>query len=161
MKEETYDLDHNYINRGFYDFQINRYIELFDRRNMFIMLFEEDFLQNREQIINNLFKFLQVNENEIVGVNIKSTPGKASKSNNADKILNTSHPINQLAKKLIPSKKLRTNIKYFFTKLNQKPTANKSELEEMRPFLINEVYKESILNLEKIIDRDLSSWYKI
>ncbi len=85
----------------------------------------------------------------------------ASKSIKANEILNTAHPINQFAKKLIPSKKIRTNIKYFFTKLNQKSTADICELEEIRPFLINEIYKESILNLEKLIDRDLSSWYNL
>ncbi|MCD4793932.1 MAG: sulfotransferase domain-containing protein [Bacteroidales bacterium] len=155
------ETDHNYITRGFYSEQIKRYLEYFEIKNMFFILFEEDFLSNRKKTIQNLLKFLQVNENEKIGIDIQSIPGGKSKSEKANKILNTPHPINQFAKKIIPSKKLRTNIKYFITKLNQKPTADKSELEEIRPFLINEIYKDSILELEKIINRDLSSWYNI
>ena len=161
LQKKTYNLNHDFMDRSFYDVQIKRYLKLFDKKNMFFIHFEEDFIQNREQTIKNVFKFLQVNEKEKIGVNIKSTPGVASKSKKANEILNTAHPINKFAKKIIPSKKLRTNIKYFFTKINQKPTADKSELEAMRPFLINEIYKDSILNLEKLINRDLSSWLKI
>ena len=160
LQKKEYNLQLRYIDRGFYDIQIKRYTDLFDQKNLFFILFEEDFLKNRKQTIKNLLKFLQVNENENIGVNVKSTPGGTSKYKKANKILNTAHPINQFAKKIIPSKKLRTNIKYFITKLNQKPTADKSELEEIRPFLINEIYKDSILELEKLINRNLSSWYK-
>ncbi len=45
-------------------------------------------------------------------------------------------------------------------KLNQKPHGDARELEEMRPFLINKIYRDSILNLEKLISRDLSAWLK-
>lgn len=157
---EQYAIPFHYINRGFYYQQIQNFLKIFPKENMFFILFENDFLNNRKHTFEKIYNFLGV-EYEDISVNVKITPQTHYKNQNADKILNTTHPINQFAKKIIPSKKLRTNIKYFFTKLNQKPTANISELEEMRPFLINEVYKESILNLEKLIDRDLSSWYKI
>ena len=155
--QETYKVTEHYIKRGFYDEQLKRYLALFDKKNMFFILFEEDFLQNRQETFDKIYAFLGL-KNENISLNVKNTPGIASKSTKADKILNTANPINQFAKKIIPSKKLRTNIKYFFTKINQKPTANKLELEEMRPFLINEIYKDSILELEKLINRDLSSW---
>ncbi len=161
LKKEYYSLEHKYIDRGFYDIQIKRYLELFDKKNMFFMLFEDDFLKNKENSIKDLLKFLQVDDNEELALNIKNTPGTASKSEKADKILNTANPINRFAKKIIPSKKARTNIKYFFTKINQKATADKSELEKIKPFLTNEVYKESILELQDVINRDLSSWLKL
>lgn len=158
LKKDNYTLKHDYIHRSFYDEQIERYLKIFDKKNMLFIHFEQDFLRNREKTIRKIFEFLELNPDEKIGVNIKSTPGVKSKSERLDTILNTAHPINQFAKKIIPSKKLRTNIKYFFTKINQKPAAKISELEQMRPFLINEIYKKSILNLEKIIDRDLSGW---
>jgi hypothetical protein len=46
------------------------------------------------------------------------------------------------------------------TKFNQKPTAKKSELDEIKPFLINKIYKKSIMELEELIERDLNYWYK-
>jgi hypothetical protein len=158
IKNKTdYQVDWHYINKGFYDVQIKRFLEYFPIENMMFVIFEDDFLNNRKHTFEKIYDFLGV-EHEDISVNVKITPQTHFKSQNADKILNSAHPINQLAKNLIPSKKLRTDIKYFFTKLNQKPTANAKELEEMRPFLIDKVYKESILNLEKLINRDLSSW---
>ena len=156
-KKDDYDVVFHYIKRGFYDEQIKRFYKFFDKKNMLFLLFKEDTLKNREESFKKIYEFIGVDTLDIP-VNVKITPNVTFKSEKTDKILNTAHPINQFAKKLI---KLRTNIKYFFTKINQKPTANKSELEEIRPFLINEIYKESILNLEKLIDRDLSSWLKI
>jgi hypothetical protein len=155
-----YPVDWQYINKGFYDIQIKRYLKYFPIENMLFILFEEDFLQNRNQTFEKIYNFLGV-EHEDISVNVKITPQTKFKSNKADQILNTAHPINQFAKKLIPSKKLRTDIKYFFTKLNQKPNADKAELEAMRPFLINEVYNDSILELEALIKRDLSAWLKV
>lgn len=160
MKNKSdYQVDWHYINKGFYDVQIMEYLKYFPIENMLFILFEEDFLQNRNKTFEKIYEFLGV-KHENISVNVKITPQTKFKSNKAEKILNSAHPINQFAKKLIPSKKLRTDIKYFFTKLNQKPTASNKELDEMRPFLINEIYKESILNLEKLINRDLSSWQK-
>ena len=158
--KENYPFPYHYINRGYYYYQIQRYLKLFPPQNMLFILFEKDFLQDRKQTIDKIYNFLNIKK-ENISVNIKLTPQTHHKSKKADKILNTSNPFNQFAKKLIPSKKLRTNIKYFFTKINQKPTVDKSELEEMRPFLINEIYKDSILELEKLIDRDLSNWLKL
>lgn len=154
-----YQVDWQYINKGFYFKQINRFLKFFPKENMFFIIFEDDFLNNRKETFSKLYKFLGVDYQDIP-LNIKITPQTKLKSDKADKILNTAHPINQLAKKLIPSKKIRTNIKYFFTNLNQKPTADKIELDEMKPYLINEIYKTSILELETLIDRDLSSWLK-
>ncbi len=134
LKKSEYTLKHKYIDIGFYDVQISRFLKYFDKKNMFFMLFEDEFLNNREQTVKKLLYFLGVDYSEEIAFNIKSTPEGAHKSETADKLLNTSNPINKFAKIIIPSKKLRTDIKYFFTKLNFKPTADISQLEEIRPF---------------------------
>lgn len=157
---EDYRVVFHYIKRGFYAEQIKRFYKYFDKENMLFLLFEEDTIKNREKSFEKIYEFIGVDKLNIP-VNIKITPNVRHKSKKADKILNTAHPINQLAKKIISNKNLRTNIKYFFTKLNQKPTADKSELIEMRPYLINEIYKESILELQDLIDRKLDNWLRI
>ncbi len=158
---EDYPLPEHYIARGFYDKQIIRYFELFDKKNILILLFKKDFLDNKKETIKKILDFINVDSSVSLPLNIKATPDVNWKSQFLNKILNTANPINQFAKKIIPSKKTRLKIKYFFSNFNQKATASKLELEEIRPFLINEVYKESILNLEKLIDKDLSNWLKI
>ncbi len=161
LKKNSYSLRHKYLDRGFYDVQIEKYLRYFDIKNMFFLIFEDDFLKNREGTMKNLFEFLNVDKNENISVNVKSTPGTDFISPKTNLIVNSNNFINKIAKKLIVSKKLRTNVKYFINKANQKSIIQKSELEEIRPFLINNVYKNSILNLEKIINTDLSVWLKI
>ncbi|MBN2664849.1 MAG: sulfotransferase domain-containing protein [Bacteroidales bacterium] len=158
--KENYPLPEHYIARGFYDKQIIRYFELFDKKNILILFFKKDFLDNKKETIKKILDFIEVDSNVNLPLNIKATPEVNWKNKKVDKLLNTANPINQFAKKIIPSKKTRIKIKYFFSNINQKATADKSELDEIKPFLINEVYKESILNLEKLIDKDLSSWLK-
>ncbi len=67
LQKKTYNLSRNFIDRSFYNVQIKRYLKLFDKKNMFFIHFEEDFIQNRAQTIKNVFKFLQVNEKEKIG----------------------------------------------------------------------------------------------
>lgn len=154
---DNYPVVFHYIKRGFYSEQVKRFLKIFPRRNMLFLLFQQDTIDNRAVAFDQMYEFLGVDLVNLP-VNVKLTPDVQVRSPKADKILNTAHPINQFAKKLIPSKKLRADIKYFFTKLNQKPNADKAELEAMRPFLINEVYKNDILELQSLIKRDLSAW---
>ncbi|MCD4793931.1 MAG: sulfotransferase domain-containing protein [Bacteroidales bacterium] len=156
-KKIDYNTEFHYIKRGFYVDQIKRYLKLFNRNNMLILLFEEDIIKNRKKTFEKIYDFLDVDILDLP-VNVKITPNTKYKSKKFNKILNTSHPINQFAKKLIPSQKTRTNIKYLFTKLNQKPVAQKSELEEIRAMLINNIYKSSILELQDLTGKDLSDW---
>ena len=155
---EQYPVVFHYVKRGFYDTQLKRFLELFERKNLLFLLFEEDTINNRKKTFEKIYRFLEV-ENANISVDVKVTPDIAWKSNRIDKILNTAHPINQLIKNFIPSKNLRMKMKYWLMHFNRKPHGDKNELEEMRPFLIDEIYKESIINLEKLIDKDLSAWF--
>jgi hypothetical protein len=161
LKKTEYRLPHHYIDRGFYAEQLKRYLQYFPFENIHIILFEEDFLERREQTIRQLLGFIGADPNYELPINIKSTPSVGAKFKQADKILNTAHPINQLAKRIIPSKKLRADIKYFFTKMNQKANADKAELEAIRPFLINEIFRNDIIKLQELIKRDLSRWLNL
>jgi len=116
LNKKTYKLEHNYINRGFYDVQIKRFLDIFERKNMFFIHFEEDFLQNREQTIKNLFNFLEVDENQTIGVNIKSTPGVNSKSKKSRKDIKYSTPYKSICKKIDTKQKTTNKYQIFFYK---------------------------------------------
>ena len=148
------------ISRGFYARQIKAYLKYFPLTQMHFILFEDEFLKNREKTINDIFGFLNL-ENENIHINIKSYITAKPKSKSFDDILNTPNLINQIAKKLIPSKKYRVMLKAKLKGINtDKSSFPDEEFESLKSMLIKDAYYDDIKELEKIINRDLSSWYK-
>ena len=148
----------HYIKKGYYDKQVKRYLEFFDKKNMLFLIYETDIKQNPKQTYAQIQDFLGVSKIELF-TDVNKIPGQKNKSKKIDKLLNTANPINQFAKKLLPNKQFRMKIKETISKFNKnKIIIDNSELEEQKAMLINDIYKESILNLEKIINKDLSHW---
>lgn len=127
---------------------------------MLFLIYEEDFEEKSQQTYERIQEFLGVNI-ESLFLDVKKIPGAAVKNRHIDKLINSPNIINQTAKRLLPDKQFRMRIKAFISKRNRRLVkADKSELEAMRPHLINDIYKKSILELEGIIQKDLSLWYK-
>ncbi len=148
----------HYLNRGFYDVQVKRLLKYFSKENMMFLIFEEDIIINREKTINNILNFLEVDQIEL-NTSIKANPAAKLRSRWFYNILNTRNLFTVIGKVLIPNKTARENVRNYFVKSNLKKYGSKNELDELRGFLIDDIYKQGILNLEKIIDKDLSCWY--
>lgn len=157
QKGINFDRVTSYLDRGFYAAQLRNYNQFFPKENIKIVLFEEDFAENRKRTIRQIQKFLGVDYENVV-VSIKTMPTGKMRSANLDQVLNTAHPVNQFFKKMIPSKKVRKWIKYWLNEANISELIPRDELEALKPKLINEVFYDDILETEKLIGRDLSRW---
>jgi len=161
QNNENYNVAFHYIKKGYYDEQLLRYLKYFDTKNMLFLIYEKDFKQNTKLTYKKILDFLNVKQIDLF-TDVKVIPGQQIKNKKIDKLLNTSNQLNQFMKKMIYNKKRRIAIKAFVTKFNKKKIlVDNSQLEELRPYLINDIYKDSILNLEKLINKDLSIWYNI
>ncbi len=156
---QNYPVELHYINKGFYDIQMERYMKHFDWEKMLVLLFEEDIIKNRKKTFKNIFEFLEVDDYDLF-TGIKSKPAAKWRSDRFNYLLNTPNIINQGVKKLIRRKNIRMMIKHKLIKANTKNMAKRREFKVLRKHLIDNVYKDSILNLEKILNRDLNIWYK-
>lgn len=158
--KEDYHVAFHYIRKGFYNEQLKNYLDFFPKSNMLFLIYEKDFGDDTQTTYIRIQKFLKVNYENLYS-DIKQIPGQAVKNKNFNKLLNTPNTINQLVKKIIPNKKIRIKIKNALAKRNKKIfEVDKSQLEELRSHLINDIYKNSILELEELIETDLSIWYK-
>ncbi|WP_345972463.1 sulfotransferase [Sulfurimonas diazotrophicus] len=138
-----------YLELGLYSRQLAKYFELFPKDQIKIILFD-DVKRNTQQILDEIFDFLQVERmsidtekkyNETKSVMRYSIFAKARKNKFYKKILGVI-PIN--LKELIKEKFLLThNI----------PMLSSSDKIKFFPY-----FKEDIEHLEKMIDRDLSTW---
>ncbi len=155
----NFDRITSYLDRSLYAFQLKNYFDHFPKENIKVILFEEDFVENRKATIAELQQFLGVDHEEL-SIHVKSYPTAKRRSNLADRLLNTAHPVNQFFKKIIPSKNLRMLIKYRLNEANSKVLLVRDEFDTIKPKLIKEVFFDDIKATEKLIGRDLGRWFK-
>jgi len=149
-----------YITRGFYATQIKRYLEFFPKENMFFILFETDFLKNREVTVARIMDFLGV-ERIALDVDIKSNPARMNRSLRMKQLMNAQNGFRETAKALVPSKKLRKNISSLIAKLNERKIKKKELDPALRQHLLDRYFIGEIKDLEMILGRNLSVWYQL
>jgi len=161
-----------YREGGFYYKNLKSFSKLFPREKMLILIYE-DIAKDPIKFIQRIYHFLGVDENFIppsINKKILATPEKQSSFIWINRITMKFIKIskkNILLKRLVPWAEFfgfKKVIALFYrlgemgrkiegTKLFLKPPIK----EEARKFL-QEIYREDIKNLEKLINKDLSSW---
>ncbi len=149
--------DKHYIDRGFYDGQVERFLKFFQKKNMLFLLFEEVLIDKRKETFDRVYDFLGVDRINI-SPNVKSLSAAKTRSDTMDGLLNSKHPFNRMVKAIIPNQNLRTNIKYYLNNLNKKKQVKQNEVPGFKALLINDVYRKHILKLQDLIGRDLGRW---
>lgn len=141
-----------YRKRGFYYQQLQKYFELFPPEQIKIYLYE-DLVNDSIAVIQDLARALEVDDTfkpNLTKQNVSGVP----KNRLLQKVLTRKNPLKSILKPLLP-KSLRKSVLQDLTKRNlgAKPTLSP----QMRQNLIA-IYREDILQLEKLIQRDLSQW---
>jgi hypothetical protein len=139
----------------FYD-QVKRYLEIFDKKNVSIILFEE-FESDTKKTVQDTFRFLGVNDNIDLTYDIVNS-NKQIRLFFLHRFLK--YPSRKLRKTLrvvLPSKKIRHAIMSSLAASNIKI----KKREAMNPELyrnLQEYFANDISSLAILINRDLSKW---
>jgi hypothetical protein len=144
---------YHYIQKGFYSVQLKRYYNLFPKENIKVYLFE-DVVKTPKETLKDIFKFLNVDENIEIDVSKKSNVSGTPKGI-LGFILKKMRYYNLMPKFAI-SDYLPTFIISLLFKSVYKDTEKLDSV--LRKELTDKYYREEILKLEKLIDRDLSNW---
>ncbi|CAN2040443.1 Sulfotransferase family protein [Candidatus Magnetomoraceae bacterium gMMP-15] len=145
----------NYKNKGLYYKQLMRYYKLFNAEQIKIYLYE-DLRDKPQKLMKDIFQFLGVDENFVPDLSVKYNVGWKSTNKKLDSLVINDYYLKTLIKRFIPQSiisRLKNN--FFITQKKAKPKLSK----ELRKELI-EVYRDDILKLEDLINRDLSMWLK-
>ena len=140
-----------YVHPGFYCEQLQRYLERFKPSQLKIYLYED--LSDRPfDLLQDLFKFLEVSET--------FTPDISSRYNA------TGIPKNELLHNLLKSRIVHASLKRLPQQLRQR-IINLNSQNLTKPPLdlavrnqLIEIYREDILKLQVLLQRDLSHWLK-
>ena len=143
----------HYRQKGFYYAQLKRYFDRFDRNQIKVYLYE-DLQSNSISLMQDMFRFLGVDDTFVPDTSQKHNVSGIPRNKAMHKFLKSSNPIRGILRPLLPSK-LRLGLRTSLVNLNlrKKPQL----LPEVRRQFIAE-YREDILKLQDLIQRDLSKW---
>ncbi|MCY7410837.1 MAG: sulfotransferase domain-containing protein [Chitinophagales bacterium] len=149
--------NYSYFTRGYYALQVERFLKLFSRENFLFLVMEDDFVKNRKVTFERIQDFLGVKK-AALNLGVKSNEAAAPKSKMVHDITRKKNPLKKIFGKLIP-KSLRKSVQNFISKNNEATIQNPKLDPKREKELIEKYFIGDIHRLEKMIDRDLSSWY--
>ncbi len=145
--------DYSYVSRGMYAKQIKNFLRYFSMDNFLILIFE-DFVKDIPGFYQKICRFLGVNpELNIPESSVRSNPARISKLRFLQRLIRN----RKITKIIFPHKKLRRFIRRKFEEWNLEPFKPPRMPDETRKKLL-EIFLPDIVELEKIIGRDLSIW---
>ena len=155
--ENNWSQHWHYRQRGFYYAQLNYYYDLFEPKQIKVCLYD-DLVSDPITMMQDIYRFLGVDDTFIPNTDKKYNVAAIPKNQTVAKLMKRSRFLKTVISPLIPSQKLRLQIKDNILKLNLRsqpklePTVRKKFIEE---------YREDIFKLQDLIHKDLSQWLEI
>ncbi|HTJ49895.1 MAG TPA: sulfotransferase domain-containing protein [Cyclobacteriaceae bacterium] len=153
------------IKEGFYYKNLSRYFELFPKENIRIYLYDE-FQEKSGEIMKEIYEFLGVDKNFEPDQTIRYNESGFVKNKFFNKIIGQGGILSKYAKVLLPQgtmTKLKGSIllKRKINNLRGKNLVRPKMDPEIKKFLTLDVYHEDIINLQRLLNRDLSHWLNV
>jgi hypothetical protein len=145
-----------YQNQGFYYQQLQRYFDLFAKEQIKVFLYE-DLKTNPSKLLQSIFGFLELDATFQPDLSTKTRKAPLIPKNKVlHSLISQPNFLKSFLKPLVPKKTRQKIVEEIEQKNLIKPQVSK----EIRQQLIAE-YQEDILQLQDLIQRDLSSWLKV
>lgn len=155
---KSWGLGEQYVDVGFYYTHLKRYFDIFGRSQIRVYLYQ-DFQIDPGNILQDIFRFLDVEETFVPDLSTQYNVGGAPKNRVWLALLVKLNQIKPLVRSFIPAT-LRRHIVNPFTNLQKQGLVKPPPLEpDVRMELI-QLYREDIFKLQDLIQRDLSRWLK-
>jgi hypothetical protein len=146
----------DYIGRGFYYSQLERYFDIFDRDQVRVYLYE-DLSAAPTSTLQDVFRFLEVDESFVPDVSLRRNVSGYPKYKNLDRLLRGQSRVKHALKIYLPAG-LRWRLSRAFDDLKTRNLVGPPPIQpEVRQQLIR-IYREEILKVQELIPRDLSGW---
>lgn len=141
-----------YIKVGFYFNQVKAYLDTFGKDQTLILIYD-DFKSNPSGVIKEIFQFLEVDDTFTPDLSLRYNVSGVPKNKTLHAFLTKPNLVKKILKPLIPKEqRLRVTTKLVNQNLIRPPLPP-----EIRNQLID-VYREDILKLQELIQRDLTNW---
>ncbi|MEM9137304.1 MAG: sulfotransferase [Cyanobacteria bacterium P01_F01_bin.42] len=145
--------DYHYLQAGFYGRQLQRYFNVFQKSQIKVIL-QEDLKFKPQETMRSVFEFLEIDHVDVIDTSQKHNVTKQPQNQTVNNFLARSNPIKTALKRIIPhsySQKMANAIR----------AINLKSVERINPELRKRLmpgFRDDILQLQDLIDRDLSHW---
>lgn len=146
-----------YVRLGFYYTQLQRYFDRFDRDQIKVYLYE-DWNANPSGVLQDIFQFLSINDTFVPDMSTKYNVSGIPKNKTLHALFNNLKQLEFILEPFIP-KQVHQRLVRMGVSLKNRNLFKPQLTPELRSQLI-EVYREDILKLQDLIQRDLSNWLK-
>lgn len=146
----------HYIQMGLYSVQLKRYFDAFDRDQIKVYLYE-DLVSDPYGLLGDAFGFLGVDDTFVPGAIIRSNPSGAPRSKVLHTLLQGVEAIRPAAERIIPDGKLQPIVR-LGRNLNNHNITHLRLLPAERRRIIDEYFREDVLSLQDLLQRDLGAW---
>ncbi|MEQ9667893.1 sulfotransferase family protein [Coleofasciculus sp. G2-EDA-02] len=147
------------ILKGFYYKHLQHFYEEFDREQIQVYLYD-DLSKKPIEFMQNMYRFVGVDDTFLPDVSKKAQVAKVPKNTAVNNILRQQNPLRTIVSsglRLILPLEVRQNLRSRLIQMNSQEKKAAPLSPEDRQQLI-ELYREDILKLQDLIQRDLSAW---
>lgn len=146
----------HYVHMGLYHAQLERYFQLFDRAQIKVYLYE-DLAWDPYGLLRDAFGFLGVDGAFTPGKIIRSNPTGAPKVKSLHLVLRRLESVRPFVERFVSDRRFQPFLRLGRTLNNRNTSRLKLSSAENRR-LIDRYFREDILALQDLIQRDLSAW---
>lgn len=160
-KETIWWKRNDLINEGFYYKHLSRYYEKYTKENIKVFLYE-DIKLDLQKLLKEIFTFLNVDNSFVCDLSVRYNESGMIKNKFINNIVGGNGKLQTFFKSISPSlyNTAKNNMlaQKFINQLRSKNLEKPKIDPKIEQFLTHEVYKDDILKLQTLINRDLSSW---
>ncbi len=150
------------ILKGKYYQAVKQYFEEFGREQVSILLYD-DLRKDSQNFMQEIYQIIGVNPSFEADTSQKSQVAQMPKNEAINKLLVRKNPLRSLSATLLKpllSEEKRQTLRSFLIGMNSKSKNEIDSFNEEKELLLD-VYRDDILKLQDLIDRDLSPWLTI
>ena len=151
----NYSFDYFYVDRGYYFKQVKAYLENFN--HVKVILFE-DLKANPLQVLKELCAFLEVDDSHPFSLLDAQNESSVPRWPRLSKMVTAESSLKYKFWFMLPEK-LRRRIRNLFSRLSS-DSSIKPEMSNAMRARLTELYRKDILELQRLLNRDLSSWLR-
>jgi hypothetical protein len=147
------------IRKGFYTDSLKHFIEAFGAHKVTVFLYD-DLQQSAVTFMQTMYKVIGVDPDFEPDVTKRAQVAQVPKNKTINSLLRTQNPLRQAVSsglKLFVPEAARQKVRNQLINMNSTDKSSDPFLDEDRQALIN-LYREDILKLQDLIQRDLSAW---
>ncbi len=149
---------YHYTNAGFYYEQLTRFYKVFPADKIKVFIYD-DFVSKPFLVMQELFKFLEVDYSFIPDTSSKPNVSGKPRNKSWQKIMDTlfakPNPIRSISRKIF-SETLRWRVTSYLRNMN----LERESISDLHRAALNKVFREDILKLQELLNRDLSNWLR-